>query len=65
MELSAGELWPMHGDYARFGADLPSFAQEVTRRLRADGYIGFSRGANQISVVPLSSIKRIDFTLRS
>ena len=60
--FEATELWPRHGAYSRFGNDLPSFAQEVTRRLQADGFIGFSRDEYTITVVPLAAVKRVDFT---
>jgi len=60
--FAAGELWPMHGAYGRFGNDLPSFAEEVTRRLHADGYIGYVLGTDQITVIPLNAIKRVDFS---
>lgn len=60
VEFTAHQLWPMHGDYARFGPDLASFAQEVTRRMHVDAYIGYCHG-EKISVIPLSAIKRIDF----
>lgn len=61
--FSAAQLWPMHGAYARFGNDLPAFAEEVTRRLSADGYVGFSPGGNKITVLPVSSIDRVDFSV--
>ncbi|MFL6163321.1 MAG: hypothetical protein ACJ74U_13960 [Jatrophihabitantaceae bacterium] len=62
VDFTADQLWPLHGDYARFGPDLPSFAQEVTRRLRADGYVGYRPAEDRITVIPLDSIKRIDFS---
>jgi hypothetical protein len=61
VEFAADELWPLHGDYGRFGADLASFAQEVGRRLRTDSYVGFCLDTGQITLIPLNSIKRIDF----
>jgi len=61
VEFTADQAWPRHGDYSRFGIDLPSFAEEVSRRLRTDGYVGFSAGEDRITVIPLSAIKRIDF----
>ena len=63
VEFSASQLWPQHGDYSRFGADLASFALEVARRLRNDAYVGYCVGTDEISVIPLSAIKRIDFAL--
>lgn len=65
VNFDAAELWPLHGSYGRFGTDLASFAEEVTRRLRSDGYLGFQPDGNSISVVPLAAVKRIDFTTRS
>ena len=62
VNFAADELWPMHGAYGRFGYDLPSFAEEVTRRLHADGYIGYILGTDQITVIPLNAIKRVDFS---
>lgn len=61
MEFTADLLWPSHGDYSRFGNDLDAFAEEVARRLRTDGYIGYRVSAERITMIPLSSIKRIDF----
>ena len=61
--FSAAELWPLHGAYTRFGPDLASFAEEVTRRLRADGYVGFHATPETITVIPLSAVKRLDFTM--
>lgn len=63
VSFHAAQLWPLHGAYARFGNDLSSFAEEVTRRLRTDGYVGFSPYAGQITVVPLAAVKRIDFSI--
>jgi hypothetical protein len=65
VEFDAANLWPLHGAYSRFGSDLASFAEEVTRRLSSDGYLGFHPDQNTISVIPLSAVKRIDFTVRS
>jgi hypothetical protein len=59
--FDAHELWPLHGAYARFGNDLPSFAEEITRRMQADGYVGFSPDAGEITVIPTSAVKRVDF----
>lgn len=64
VEFNAAQLWPLHGDYARFGADLASFAGEVSRRLRTDGYVGYTRDAEHITLIPLNAVKRIDFSLR-
>jgi hypothetical protein len=61
VEFTADQAWPRHGDYSRFGIDLASFAEEISRRLRIDGYVGFSVGEERITVVPLGAIKRIDF----
>ncbi len=63
VDFTADQLWPLHGDYSRFGADLPSFAQEITRRLHIDAYVGYCIEADRISIIPLGAIKRIDFTL--
>ncbi len=60
--FNAADLWPLHGAYTRFGPDLPSFAEEVTRRLQADGYVGFHPDPESITVIPLQAVKRIDFT---
>jgi hypothetical protein len=65
VQFYAADLWPLHGAYARFGTDLPSFAEEVTRRLSADGYIGFFPDAGSITVIPMTAVKRIDFAVRS
>jgi len=62
VSFAAGELWPMHGAYGRFGSDLASFAEEVSRRLHTDGYIGYTAGADKITVIPLGAIKRVDFS---
>ena len=64
VDFDAANLWPLHGAYARFGADLASFAEEVTRRLRNDGFLGFRPDQAGISVIPLSAVKRIDFMVR-
>jgi hypothetical protein len=64
VDFDAADLWPMHGAYARFGADLASFAEEVTRRLGSDGFLGFRPNQASISIVPLSAVKRIDFMVR-
>lgn len=61
VEFAADQLWPAHGDYSRFGIDLAAFAQEVTRRLQVDGYVGCWHGEQDITVIPLAAIKRIDF----
>jgi len=63
VSFTASQLWPLYGAYARFGNDLPSFAEEVTRRLREDGYVGFTAGEDRITVIPFDSVKRIDFAL--
>jgi hypothetical protein len=61
IEFNAADLWPLHGAYSRFGADLPSFAAEVTRRLGEDGYIGLQPDPDTITVIPISAVKRMDF----
>ena len=65
VDFDADVLWPLHGAYSRFGADLDSFAGEVTRRLSADGYLGFRPNSGSITVIPLGAVKRIDFTVRA
>ena len=64
VDFDANHLWPLHGSYSRFGADLDSFAGEITRRLSSDGYLGFRPKSSSITVIPLSAVKRIDFTMR-
>jgi hypothetical protein len=64
VDFGASELWPPHGAYSRFGTDLDSFAGEVARRLRADGYPGFRPDSAATTVISLSAVKRIDFTVR-
>ena len=59
--FTAAQLWPLQGSYTRFGPDLSSFAEEVTRRLQADGFIGYHADPNSITVIPVSSVKRLDF----
>ena len=61
--FDSAELWPMHGPYARFGADLASFAEEVMRRLSVDQYLGFHPDQATITVIPRDAVKRIDFTV--
>jgi len=60
--FNSAELWPMRGPYARFGADLASFAEEVMRRLTVDQYLGFHATPATITVIPRDAVKRIDFT---
>jgi hypothetical protein len=62
ISFSADQLWPRHGAYARFGEDLSSFAEEVSRRLHSEGYLGFYAPSDQITVIPLSAVKRLDFS---
>jgi hypothetical protein len=62
VEFNSADLWPMHGPYARFGADLASFAEEVMRRLSVDQYLGFYADPATITVIPRSAVKRIDFS---
>ena len=64
VSFNADALWPLHGGFSRLDLDLPSFAAEVTRRLRADGYVGFCPDSDSIAVIPLSAVKRIDFGFR-
>ncbi len=61
--FDADDLWPKLGAYARSGNDLPSFAEEVARRLHTDGYVGYSNHPDNITVIPLGSVKRIDFSV--
>lgn len=61
--FDATKLWPLQSAYERQGSDLPSFAEEVTRRLHADGYIGFASGSNRLTVIPLNAVRRVDFTV--
>jgi hypothetical protein len=63
--FDADDLWPKLGAYARSGHDLPSFAEELSRRLHTDGYIGYSSKPDSITVIPLGSVKRIDFSIMS
>jgi len=65
VEFDAADLWPPHGAYPRFGADLTSFAEEVTHRLGTDGHIGYRPDQSTITVIPLSAVKRMDFAVRS
>lgn len=64
VDFDGNDLWPLGGAYSRFGADLDSFAGEITRRLSTDGYLGFRPNSASIMVIPLSAVKRIDFTSR-
>jgi hypothetical protein len=61
VEFRADHLWPSSGEYARFGVDLSAFAEEVSRRLRTDGYVGCRLSADRITIIPLSAVMRIDF----
>ena len=63
VSFDAAELWPLHGAYARFGNDLPSFAEEVGRRLHTEGFIGFSTAPGTITMIPMGVVKRVDFAL--
>lgn len=65
VSFDASQLWPLHDEYARFGDDLAALAEEVTRRLRTDGYIGYSAASDTITVIPLAAVKRIDFSTSS
>ena len=62
VSFSAAQMWPLHGAYARFGNDLSSFAEEVTRRLRTEGYVGFAPQTDEITIIPFGAVKRIDFS---
>lgn len=62
VEFSVDQLWPHHGEYARFGTDLAAFAEEVSRRLRTESCIGYSLSPHQITLIPINAIMRIDFT---
>lgn len=64
VDFDAADLWPLHGAYGRFGSDLDSFAEEVTRRLRSDGYLGYRPDRTSISIIPFDAVKRVDFTVR-
>jgi hypothetical protein len=48
VDFDAADLWPLHGAYGRFGADLAAFAEKVTRQLRTDGYLGFPARMRQL-----------------
>ena len=61
VQFSADQLWPVHGDYSRFGVDLAAFALEVARRIHTDGWVGYTAREEEIVVIPLRSIMRIDF----
>jgi hypothetical protein len=58
VSFEAGDIWPRAE--ADFGVE--SFAAEVTRRLYSDGYLGYTTGADAITVIPAGSVKRLDFT---
>lgn len=62
VDFTADQLWPHHGEYARFGTDLAAFAEEVNRRLRTESCIGCSLSPHQITLIPINAIMRIDFT---
>jgi hypothetical protein len=61
--FDAAELWPLHGAYARFGNDLPSFAEEIGRRLHTEGFVGFSASPDRITIIPMGVVRRVDFAL--
>lgn len=63
VSFTAAQLWPLHGAYARFGNDLSSFAEEVTRRLRTEGYVGFASRNDEITIIPFAAVKRVDFSV--
>jgi hypothetical protein len=60
VSFEAGDVWPRPTSAAAH--ELESFAMEVTRRLNSDGYIGYMSSPGTITVIPLSSVKRLDFT---
>ena len=62
IEFSVSHLWPMSGEYGRFGNDLASFATEVGRRLIQDSYVCFCVSSDRITMIPSTAIKRLDFT---
>ena len=62
IEFSVSQLWPMHGEYGRFGTDLASFTTEVGRRLIQDSYLCFCIAPDRITMIPSAAIKRLDFT---
>ena len=61
--FTAVDLWPLQGAYSRFGGTLDSFAEEIARRMHSDGYLGFHADGASITIIPVGSIKRIDFTV--
>ena len=61
--FAAGELWPaFDGDGAGPGAAVSAVAVEVTRRLRTDGYVGYSPDEGTVTVIPGDAVRRIDVT---
>jgi hypothetical protein len=62
VSFEAGDIWPRPGSNTWVEFDVESFAAEVTRRLYADGYIGYRTSADAITIIPADSVKRLDFT---
>ena len=62
IDFEVGQLWPMEGEYGRFGNDLAAFAAEVGRRMTQDSYLCFCRSSDRITMIPTGAIKRLDFT---
>jgi hypothetical protein len=60
VSFEAGDVWPRPA--AGNASELESFADEVTRRLHSDGYIGYTSSPGTITVIPIGSVKRLDFT---
>lgn len=58
VSFEAADIWPSAG----IEFDVASFAEEVTRRLHNDGSVGYTTGPDAITVIPASSVKRLDFT---
>lgn len=56
--FDAVDMWPRPAA----DTDLTSFAAEFTHRMHSEGYIGFTAGPESITVIPLRSVKRVDFT---
>jgi hypothetical protein len=61
--FDAADLWPRPAGYTRTDNDLPSFAEQLSRRLHSDGFIGYSAKPDSITVIPIGSVKRIDFSM--
>ncbi len=61
VSFAAGDVWPRSG-LVQDPGDLETWAEELTRRLHADGYLGYRDGRDRITVVTLGSIRRVDFS---